>query len=167
MSAIISNASPLIALCSIERLQILKSLWKKIVIPQAVYREVVEKGAGKTGAEVVASACDEWIKVVTVKNLEEVRVLKTVLDEGEAEVIALGQELKAKLLLLDNREPRLFASGVNLNVIGTIGIVKLAWEKDLIDDPIIELQKLRFNGFWISDSLMAKIKNDIEKKDFS
>jgi len=42
MSVIISNASPLISLCSIDRLQILEKLWKEIVIPKAVYREVVE-----------------------------------------------------------------------------------------------------------------------------
>jgi len=98
MSVIISNASPLIALCRIERLQILKRLWKKIVIPRAVYREVVEEGAGKVGADIVSDACNKWIKVVPVENIEEVRVLRAVLDEGEAEVIALGQELKAKLL---------------------------------------------------------------------
>jgi hypothetical protein len=41
-----------------------------------------------------------------VKNRAEVEVLQTVLDEGEAEVITLGQEIKADLLILDNREPR-------------------------------------------------------------
>ena len=162
MSIIISNASPLIALSSIERLQILKMLWKEIVIPKAVYREVVEEGAGKTGADIVSDACNEWIKVVPVENVEAVRVLRAVLDEGEAEVIALGQELNAKLLLFDNREPRLFATGVNLNIIGTVGIIKLAWKKGLIDKPVNELQELRLKGFWISDSVMAKIRNEIE-----
>ena len=164
MSVVISNASPLIALCRIERLQILKKLWKEIVIPRAVYREVVEEGAGKAGADIVSDACNKWIKVVPVENIEEIRVLRAVLDEGEAEVIALGQELKAKLLLLDNREPRLFASGANLNIIGTVGIIKLAWKKGLIDKPVKELQELRLKGFWISDSLVAKIRNEIEGK---
>jgi predicted nucleic acid-binding protein len=139
-------------------------LWKKIVIPRAVYREVVEEGAGKVGADIVSDACNKWIKVVPVENIEEVRVLRAVLDEGEAEVIALGQELKAKLLLLDNREPRLFASEANLNIIGTVGIIKLAWKKGLIDKPLNDLQELRLKGFWISDSLMVKIRNEIKGK---
>ena len=162
MSIIIANASPLIALSSIERLQILEKLWKKIVIPKAVYREVVEDGAGKTGADIVSDACNEWIEVVSVENVEAVRVIRAVLDEGEAEVIALGQELNAKLLLLDNREPRLFAAGANLGIIGTVGIIKLAWKKGLIDKPVKELKELRLKGFWISDNLMAKIRNEIE-----
>lgn len=53
-------------------------------------------------------------------------MLQAVLDEGEAEVVSLGQEMKADLLLLDNREPRLFARTVNLKVMGTVGIIRLA-----------------------------------------
>lgn len=164
MSVVISNASPLIAFCSINRLQILKLLWKEIVIPKAVYREVVEEGAGKTGADIVSMACKEWIKVVPVENVQEVKTLKAILDDGEAEVIALGQELNAKLLLLDNREPRLFASAANLNLIGTVGIIKLACREGLIEDPLKELQKLRLKGFWITDNLIAKIKDEINRQ---
>lgn len=46
MPIIISNASPLIGLSSIDRLHILKDLWGRIIIPEAVYGEVVVKGSG-------------------------------------------------------------------------------------------------------------------------
>jgi predicted nucleic acid-binding protein len=161
MLIVISNASPLIALTRIDRLQILKLLWKEIVIPEAVYMEVVVNGKGKPGADIISTACKEWIRVVPVENIQEVKILKAVLDDGEAEVIALGQQLKAKLLLLDNREPRLFASAANLNLIGTVGIIKLAWRKGLLMEPLRELQKLKLNGFWISESLMSKIREEI------
>jgi predicted nucleic acid-binding protein len=164
MSIVISDASPLIALSIINRLQILKSLWKNIVIPEAVYREVVVDGEGKTGADIISAACKDWIKIFAVENTREVEILKAVLDDGEAEVIALGQELKAKLLLLDNREPRLFASTANLNVIGTVGIIKLAWRKKLIEDPLSELQKLKLNGFWITETLISKIRDEINRQ---
>jgi len=164
MSIIISNASPLISLCSINRIQILKLLWKEIVIPKAVYREVVEEGAGKTGADIIAMACKDWIKVVPVQNMLEVEALKAILDDGEAEVIALGQELNAKLLLLDNREPRLFASAANLSIIGTVGVIKLAWEKRLIEDPVSELKKLRQEGFWIGEGLLNRIKEEVNEE---
>jgi predicted nucleic acid-binding protein len=164
MSIVISNASPLIALSRINRLPILKLLWKEIVIHEAVYREVVVDGEGKTGADTISTACKDWIKVVPVTNIQEVETLKAVLDEGEAEVIALGQELEAKLLLLDNREPRLFASAANLSLIGTVGIIKLAWRKGLIEEPLIELQKLKLNGFWITDSLIARIREEINRQ---
>ncbi len=57
-------------------------------------------------------------------------------------VKALGQELNADILLLDNREPRFFARTVNLKVIGTIGIIKLAWQRDLVKEPLKDLHNL-------------------------
>lgn len=158
MPVVISNASPLIGLIGIDLLHILRELWGNIIIPEAVYGEVVIKGSGKPGASIIADACKDWIKVFTVKNRQEVRALQTVLDEGEAEVIALGQEINAGLLLLDNKEPRLFAKTVDLKVIGTIGIIKLAWQKGLINSPIDELHKLKSNGFWIDDSLIERFR---------
>lgn len=164
MPVIISNASPLIGLAGIEQLHILKRLWSEIVIPEAVYKEVVIEGKGKQGANTIEKACKEWIKVVSVKNRAEVEVLQTVLDEGEAEVITLGQEIQADLLILDNREPRNFARTINLKVIGTIGVIRLAWMKGLITEPIHEINKLCLNGFWIDEKLIEQIKKDIENK---
>ena len=117
-------------------------------------------GRGKQGAILVEEACKDWIKVAKVKNRQEVEALQTILDEGESEAIAIGQELKADLLLLDNREPRLFAKSINIKVIGTVGIVKLTWQKGMVNDPVEELHKLRLNGFWIDDSLIERLSNE-------
>ena len=162
MSIVISNASPLIGLCGIGSLSILEKLWGEIIIPDAVYKEVVLNAAGKPGADMIADACKRWIKVLSVNSKNEVDALQAILDEGESEVIALGQELRADLLLLDNREPRLFAGEVNLKVIGVVGIIKLAWQRALITKPIDELCKLKLNGFWIDDKIIERVKSDIE-----
>jgi predicted nucleic acid-binding protein len=164
MPIIISNASPLIGLVGIEQLHILKRLWSEIIIPEAVYKEVVIKGKGKQRVNEIEKACKEWIKVVSVKNRAEVEALQTILDEGEAEVISLGQEIKADLLILDNREPRNFARTVNLKVIGTIGVIRFAWLKGLIIEPIHEINKLCLNGFWIGEKLIKQIKEDFKNK---
>ena len=135
-------------------------MWTEIVIPDAVYKEVVIKGEGKRRWNIISEASREWIKTVSIKNKQEVEVLQAVLDEGEAEVISLGQEMKAALLLLDNREPRLFARTVNLKVMGTVSIIRLAWQKGLIKEPIQAIYKLRLSGFWISEQLIEQIKLD-------
>jgi predicted nucleic acid-binding protein len=160
MLKIISNASPLIGLCSINSLDILKELWDEIIIPQAVYREAVINGAGKQGSLAIADACHHWIRVCSVKNIHVAEVLRAALDEGEAEVIALGQEIKADLLLLDNREPRMFADRISLKVIGTVGIIKLAWKKGLIKEPVEKIYELRKKGFWISNDLIEQIEKE-------
>jgi predicted nucleic acid-binding protein len=164
MPIVISNASPLIGLSSINCLHILKELWNEIIIPEAVYNEVVVDASGKPNVDRILDACNKWLKITVVKNKQEVDVLKAILDEGESEVIALAQELNADLVLIDNREPRIFARAVNLKIIGTIGIIKLAWKKGLIKDPLKEIYKLRLNGFWIDDGLIEQIKKDITGK---
>lgn len=163
MAIVISNASPLIGLCGVKMLHILKDLWGQIIIPDAVYKEVVVQGAGRYGVDSIAKACGDWINVVSVKDKQEVDALQAILDEGESEVITLGQELNADLLIIDNREPRLFAAAVNLKVVGTVGVIKLAWQKGLIIEPVDMLNRLRINGFWISDQLMERIISEILK----
>jgi predicted nucleic acid-binding protein len=162
MLKVVSNASPLIGLSPIKQLHLAKELWKEIIIPRAVFDEVVVAGKDKKGSVAIIEACDDWIKVFDVQNKKEVEALQAILDKGESEVIALGQELNADLLLLDNREPRLFARTVNLKVLGTVGIIKMAWQKGLIKDPMEKLHHLKINGFWLSNSLLEKIENEIK-----
>jgi predicted nucleic acid-binding protein len=160
---VVSNASPLIALSKIEELSVLKQLWGTIIIPQAVYRETVIAGAGKSGCEAIAKACGEWIQVMTVNNKAEVDALRAVLDEGEAEAIALGQEIQAGYILLDNKEPRMFARNVNLTPLGTIGILSLAYRQGLLKDPVVKIYDLRAQGFWVSDLLVERFKREMKQ----
>jgi len=160
---VISNSSPLIALSSIKELDLIRKLWGRIIIPRAVFKETVVAGKRKSGASDIASACRSWIRVINVKNRQEVAALQTVLDEGEAEVVTLGQEVKADLLLFDNREPRLFAGTLNFKVLGTIGIIKMGWQMGLVSDAGSKLQQLRQKGFWIDDILFNKILSDLSR----
>ncbi len=91
MPTVISNASPLIGLSSINHLQLLKKLWNEIIVPEAVYEEAVVNGKGKVGVDAISDACQDWIKTLSAKNRQEVDALQTVLDKGEAEVIALAR----------------------------------------------------------------------------
>ncbi len=59
MKKIISNAFPLIALSNISQLELLEKLFQKIIIPKAVYQEVVEEGKGRIGSEEVKKAIDK------------------------------------------------------------------------------------------------------------
>jgi len=56
MNIVISNASPLIGLSSINCLHILKELWNEIIIPEAVYNEVVVNASGKPNVDRIADA---------------------------------------------------------------------------------------------------------------
>ncbi len=154
---VISNASPLIALTNIGQLELLNKLFQKVIIPEAVYKEVVEEGKDKPGATEVKKTINQWIEVREVKNLDEVKALRAILDYGEAEVVVLAQEIKADLLILDNKEPRIFAKHLGFKLIGTIGVLILAYEKGYLKNPIEKILKLREKGFYISDRLLKEI----------
>jgi predicted nucleic acid-binding protein len=162
---IVSNASPLIALSLIEKLYLLKELWGEIIIPEAVYKEVVIQGKGKPGALLVENAIkNRWIKVIQVKEENPVKFLMSILDYGEAEAIVLAQEIQADLVILDNREPRLFAHQVGLKVIGTIGVILKAYEKQIIENPLEEIYKLKNYGFYIGDKLLNYIESFLKER---
>ena len=101
---VLSDSGPLIALSKIKYLHILKSFFGEIHIPQAVWTEVVEMGEGRPGSEEVKQA--EWINVNKVKNRLGVEALKHEIGLGESEAIVLAKELKADIVLIDDKTAR-------------------------------------------------------------
>lgn len=124
---IVCNSSVLIALSLVHKLGLLKKKCRgeKLIIPKAVWKEVVEEGEGRPGAIEIANA--DWIKVEEVQNQDIVKILLTQIDHGEAEAITLALEKKANLILLDEKEAREIAQRLGLKVIGTIGL--FVWAK--------------------------------------
>lgn len=123
---VVCNSSVLIALSGIGRLELLHHRFPEgVIIPGSVWREVVETGHGRAGPKKVSDA--GWIKRRQVQNFAIATALQTTLDQGEAEVIALGLEIGADLLLLDERSARGVAMRLEFPVVGTIGL--LIWGK--------------------------------------
>lgn len=151
-----SNTSPIINLASINHLDLLTKLYNAIIIPEAVYHEIVVIGAGQPGSNEVKKL--DWINTQVVKNNNLVEALKIELDDGEAEAISLAIEQNADLLLIDERLGRNVASRFNIKYIGVLGIIVEAKSKGLIEQVKPLLDDLRTNaGFWISDNLYSKV----------
>lgn len=150
---VISDSSVLIGLSSIAQLHLLRELLQdEIIIPTAVWSEVVENGAGRVGAKLISAA--DWISVRQVADTDFLCLLKNELDPGESEAIALAKEMKSDLILLDERDARKIAKSLSLNVLGTVGLLiqakrvgKIMSLKEMLDRLINEGQ------FRISDSL--------------
>lgn len=123
---VVANASILIGLSSIGRLALLhKRFPDGVLIPPAVWKEVVEQGGERPGAREVVEA--NWITVRDVTAREIVQLLQMELEEGEAEAIALAHEVGAEIVLLDERDARRAAKQLGLRVLGTVGI--LLWAR--------------------------------------
>ncbi len=156
---IVCNASPLINLACINQLDLLHRLYGEIFIPQAVWREVVVQGVGQPGADEVRRA--SWIRLVEVANGALVQALRQELDAGEAEAIVLALELKAELLLMDERLGRDTARHMGLRFIGLIGCLIEAKHKGLITSIKPYLDDLRSGAnFRLSSALYRRVLGD-------
>ena len=80
---------------------------------------------------------------------------------GESSAIVFAMENPNTLMIIDDQEPKLYASEIGLNVIGTIGVIKQAVDKNIIKSKkeANELfDKIKLTGGYISDKLLQNIK---------
>ena len=152
---VVANSSVLIALGSLGRLDLLERRFPEgIVVPAAVWHEVVETGAGRAGAAAVASA--KWITVEAVRNESRVREFFRDLDLGESEALALAMEKSAAIVLLDEKDARQMATQLGLAPLGTVGVLIWARRSGFIGSLREQLDALRRQGkFRISQTLYA------------
>lgn len=118
---IVSNTSPITNLAAIGQFDLLHCLYGSIHIADAVWNELHADEYEWPGAVETASA--GWIIRHSVSNRPLVNILRRDLDRGEAESIALALELKAYLLLLDEKDGRHIAQRAGLTVVGVVGML--------------------------------------------
>ena len=157
---VVSNTSPIINLAAIDQLHLLYELYEIIYIHQAVFHEITETGAGLPGAKEVKKF--EWIIKKNVDDQKFVKALQMDLDKGEAEAIALALDLRANLLLIDEKIGRSIASEFGLKFIGLLGVLIEAKSKGLIQNIKTMINRLKNKaGFWISDELYNFILDSV------
>lgn len=153
---VVSDTSPIINLAQIDLLFLLPELFGQIIISQAVYDEIVIKGANEAGANEIKTA--DWIKVKTCKNIQLFNELQTDLDGGEAEAIVLAIELNTERILMDENIGRQKALAYKLRPIGVLGILISAKQKGLIKNVKPHIDKLIYEArFFIHPKLYAEV----------
>lgn len=118
---VITDSTSLISLARISKFDLLRELFGEIIVPQAVFDEVVHRGRNRPGQKEVENS--PWIKAQAISDRLAVEALETDLGRGEAEVIVLAREINANLVLLDDGKARSKARALGLEVTGTIGVL--------------------------------------------
>jgi hypothetical protein len=121
---VVSNTSPLTNLAAIGQLELLPTLFKQIHIPGSVWEELHAGGVAWPGHAAVDTA--NWVVRDRVKEGPLLKDLLSDLGPGEAEAIVLALDLKADLVLLDEKEGRRKAGRVGLRVMGVGGVLLAA-----------------------------------------
>jgi predicted nucleic acid-binding protein len=150
---IVCDASPLIALSLCDKLDLLDTLFKEVVIPEMVYKEVSREGKPEAG-KIAAWARG---KVQKAGKQTLVQAVNLSLDAGESEAIALYWERLADFLLIDEQRGRRIAVQSGIKIIGTLGILLLAKEQGLISVVKPLLDRLWESPIRISDFLYQDI----------
>jgi len=152
---VIVNSTPIIALSSVGCLGLLKDLYGTVIIPHAVKYEIGVKGKSKAQNQLEISL--DWIQIKEINNVAQKQTFRTQLHDGEVEVIILGHELSADLLVIDDYNAREYAKYLDFKVIGTVGILLLAKSKGLIHEVKPLVDRLIENGIYISSRLYSEI----------
>lgn len=97
----VSNTSPISNLAKVRQLSLMPQLYGRILIPCTVHEELLDIRAGNTVITAVRSAT--WIDIQSVQNQKLVNDLRSRVNVGEAEAIALAIEVKAARLIIDER----------------------------------------------------------------
>ena len=145
---VISDASCLIILAKIDKMEVLKGLYQNIVTTPEVANEF-----GKP--------LPYWIQLQKSNDENYQKVLEVAIDPGEASAIALSLNYEDVLLLLDDLKARKMAKKLNLPFTGTLGVLVKAKKSGLIPQlkPIIE--KIRETDFRISDHIVDEVLREV------
>ncbi|MEQ8386431.1 MAG: DUF3368 domain-containing protein [Coleofasciculus sp. A1-SPW-01] len=152
---IISNATPLIAFAKINQLSLLRQIVGELTIPDAVAKEISDYTHNKTGF--IDLEQETWINRQAITAKEQLALLLPSLDRGEAEVITLALEEKAKLVLIDELTGRKVAESLNLNVSGSVGILIKAKQLGEIEEVKPFLDAMLKQGIYFSQRFIDAV----------
>jgi len=145
---VVSDTSPLTALISIGKAEVLRSLFGEVLIPPAVYAELRR----------FHKSLPEFVRVQSVADAASVEQLRGRLDVGEAEAIVLAQETRADYLLMDEIAGRDVARQHGLRVIGALGVLTEAKKHRLIRSVREVLDQLEAETtFFVAADLKARV----------
>jgi predicted nucleic acid-binding protein len=162
---VVSDTTPLISLMKASRLELLATLFHEVLIPEAVFSELTANPRFQAEADQIRKA--PYIKVVSVSEQKAVDVLRrsSGLDLGESEAIVFADDQKADVLLMDEAKGRKVAKAMGLYIMGTVGVLLFAFEKNALTDSEVKeaLEQLQQADRRIGDELIQYALRKLSK----
>jgi predicted nucleic acid-binding protein len=151
---VVSDASPFNVLVRIGCVDVLSALFGTVIIPPAVAAELSHPST----PEVVRKWLDDrkvWLIIQAPLNIDPTLQID---DVGEAEAISLALELKADLLLADDRKARRLARERGLAMTGAVGVLELASARGLLvlHDAF---DRIRQTDFRVAEQILQEALN--------
>lgn len=132
MPVVVADTGPLNYLVQIDAIDVLPSLFGKVILPAAVRDELTHPRAPAAVRAWIANP-PTWLDIRSNPHPTPQLAAVEVLEEGERSAIALASEIGADLILMDDRDGVEFARSQGFAVTGTLGVLDLAARRGLID----------------------------------
>jgi predicted nucleic acid-binding protein len=164
MRGVVSNATPLIYLAKAGKIDLLKTVFGQVFIPEEVKVEVVDRGKllGQKDAYVVENAISEgWIKVLATDPVE----IPIELDKGEEAALSLAKKQKLNIVLVDEVSARSAAKLLGLTPRGTLFVLLEALKRKEIElDNFLEiLEDLINQGLRLREEVYVETVKEARK----
>lgn len=155
MKVVVADSGALISLGHISQIDLIEKVFDEFYIAHAVWQELQEY----ENPEFDKSSLKELKKrVVKIKSKN---YLSMIMDYGESESVILYEELQADFLLIDDNKARIVAETLDVNCIGSIGLLIKAKQKGLITELKPLFEKWISIGRYFSKKLLNKILTDL------
>ncbi len=156
---VVSDTSPLRYLIAAGHADLIPKLFGTVLIPRAVEQEILDPHAPRSVQEWMAQR-PAWLQIREVQARPDGKLTEQ-LDPGEAEAIQLALELRAEVLILDERRGRQVAAARGITVIGALGMLRESYRRGFIDNPIALAVQMRSIGFRTSRALTRRFEEQI------
>jgi predicted nucleic acid-binding protein len=144
------NASPLIALAKVDRLDLLLAPSRTLVVPEAVAHEIQVGPTGDPAS--VALAKGFGGEPVPAELSHEISPWG--LGRGESAVLCLAQK-RGATAIIDDRDARRAAKAMGIPLLGTLGVILRARAEGRVDSASEILKALQRNGLRLNHELVA------------
>ena len=155
MSECVVNASPLITLGFVGRIDVLEKLFRGMVIPQGVAEEIGEGAEDDPARRWLEGDGRRWVVTNTVVHPV---IAGWDLGRGESEVLSWGYAQKDDVVILDDGAARKCAQVLGIPCRGTVGVLVLAKRQGLLDAVTPILTTIETLGFRMRPELIEAAK---------
>jgi len=157
---VVADTSPLNYLVQIDCQSLLRTLYRRVLVPTAVFFELKDPNSPASIKQWLAHF-PEWLVVKPTVAVPDPALSH--LGPGEREAIQLAQQEQADLLLIDERKGRTEARLRGLATTGTLGVLLASAEYGLIDAEACYERLIRETNFrttpMLEKSFLQQVRN--------
>ena len=166
MNKAVADSTVLIYLAKLDQLELLEQTYDTVLIPEEVFREVVEQGKELGEKDAVRVENEISKNLIELKNIEvEENIEKFEMEAGEKEVLSLANKQNIDEVLIDESSVREIAETFDLKPRGTLYfLLKTVRDNKKSLGEFLELMEdLSEAGFHLNEKVYVKAVREAQK----